>query len=79
MDIIGEFEKDKQGNFKIIKDTAQPTTNGQPNFIDTQGRPVNDKGYLVDREAGHIMSSRGSIVAKKGDFDYDEDGDPILL
>ncbi len=52
---------------------------GQPNYIDLKGRPVNDKGYLVDREAGHILSSRGSIVAKKGEFDFDEEGEPVLL
>ena len=75
VDVIGDFEKDKQGNFKINKDPSQ----SPGKFVDAQGRPVNDKGYLVDRDAGHILSSRGSIVAKKGELDFDENGDPVLL
>lgn len=79
MEILGDFDKDENGNFKIIVDPTEPFTGKRANYLDKQGRPVNDKGYLIDREEGHIIDKKGAIVAKKGDLDFNERGDAIVL
>lgn len=79
VEIIGDFEKDGDGNFKIIPDPTVPFSNGRANYLDKQGRPVNEKGYLIDREEGHVMDVHGAIVAKKGELEFDAHGQPVLL
>ncbi len=79
VDMIGDFDKDAEGNFKIIADPTNPFTGKRANYLDKQGRPVSEKGYLIDREEGHIIDSHGAIIAKKGDLDFTNRGDPVLL
>jgi len=47
-DVIGDFEKDRQGNAIIRRDKDN-------NRVDKRGRRVNSKGYLVD-EGGNVVN-----------------------
>lgn len=47
-DILGEFERDNRGNVVLLENKS-----GQ--IVDKKGRPVNEKGFLVDGKAGNIV------------------------
>lgn len=92
-DVIGQFDKDAEGN--II-----PHTDERGNLTDNLGRKVNTKGYLID-EFGNVIDKSGreifeqkhldndeipkifpftkfNIKNVQGDFELDPVGDPIL-
>jgi len=46
-DIIGSFDKDRQGNIIIRRDKDNQ-------MVDKKGRKVNRKGYLIDNEGNVI-------------------------
>lgn len=50
-DILGDFDRDEKGNLIILQDADE-------NFIDKQGRRVNERGYLIDPESGNIVEAR---------------------
>lgn len=46
---MGDFDRDEKGNVIVLEDE-------DGNYVDKQGRKVNERGYLVDKEG------RGDIV-----------------
>lgn len=52
-DVMGEFDKDPRGDIQVQVSPADGKT-----FLDNLGRPVNERGYLID--------SFGNIVDKSG-------------
>lgn len=56
-DVIGDFDKDRQGNIIIRRDR-----NNQ--MVDKKGRKVNNKGYLIDEE-GNVVNLDGKVVFEK--------------
>lgn len=51
-DIIGDFDRDDKGN--VITGEPDPKT-GQ--ILDKQGRPANERGYLIDPKTGDIINN----------------------
>lgn len=49
-DILGDFDRDEKGNPIVLQDE-----NG--NYVDKQGRPVNEKGYLLDPKTGDVVEN----------------------
>jgi hypothetical protein len=50
-DIIGQVDKDADGNMVLKKDA-------HGKFIDNLGRPINSKGYLIDK-LGNVIDKDG--------------------
>lgn len=48
-DILGDLDRDEKGNVIVLQDEGG-------NYVDKQGRPVNERGYLLDK------SGNGDIV-----------------
>ena len=92
-DIIGQLDKDANGNIL-------PLTDQQGNLVDNKGRRINSKGYLVD-EFGNVIDKDGRQIFEAkhlsedeipkifpftkfniknvlGDFEMDPLGNPIL-
>ena len=63
-EVIGQFEKDKNGNILPLQDK-----NG--NLTDQLGRRVNSKGYLVD-ESGNVIDEDGRLIFEKKHLESDE-------
>ena len=57
LDVMGVFDKDRQGNIIIRRDAKNK-------MVDKLNRPVNSKGYLCD-ENGNIINSEGKILFDK--------------
>ena len=60
-DILGNFDRDEKGNPIILRDKK-----GNP--VDKDGKPVNEKGYLIDPKTGDIIDNQ----YKKKMFDKNE-------
>lgn len=94
LDVIGDFDKDRNGNIIIRRDKNNM-------MVDKKGRKVNPKGYLIDDE-GNVVNLDGKIMFEKfmlskdneipklfpflkfnvndimGDFEMDPLGNPML-
>jgi hypothetical protein len=53
---MGEFEIDDAGNYIILRSE-------QGELLDRRERPVNKRGYLVDK-AGNVINQKGKIIFK---------------
>ena len=67
-DILGEFNSDEKGNLII------PPRNDQGRILDKQGRPANQKGYLINQD-GDIIENidsrimfKASVLTDKGEL-----------
>jgi hypothetical protein len=49
-DILGDLDRDEKGNIIVLQDE-----NG--NYVDKQGRPVNERGYLIDPKTGDVIEN----------------------
>lgn len=47
-DVLGDFDRDDKGNVIVLQDE-------DGNYVDKQGRVVNERGYLIDPKTGDIM------------------------
>ena len=65
MDICGDLEKDRNGNFIIRRDKDNQ-------MVDKQGRRVNKKGYLIDPE-GHVVNREGKIMFERHTLSVDDE------
>ena len=94
MDICGDLDKDRNGNFIIRRDKDNQ-------MVDKQGRRVNKKGYLIDPD-GNVVNREGKMMFEshtlsiddeipklfpflkfnlediKGDYEMDPLGNPML-
>ena len=50
-DILGDFDRDEKGNVIVLQDE-----NG--NYVDKQGRRVNERGYLIEPNSGNILENQ---------------------
>jgi hypothetical protein len=64
-DIMGEFEIDDAGNYIIERGE-------KGELLDSQGRPVNKRGYLVDK-FGNVINMRDQVIFKAADLDSDDE------
>ena len=64
-DIMGEFEIDDAGNYIILRGEA-----GE--LLDRNERPVNKRGYLVDK-LGNIVNTKQEIILMASELDSDEE------
>ncbi len=93
-DIIGDFDKDRNGNIIIRRDKDNK-------MVDKKGRRVNNKGYLIDSQ-GNVVNLDGKVIFDqtalskdnevpkffpflkfnvddiKGDYEMDPLGNPML-
>lgn len=53
-DVIGDFDKDRQGNIIIRRDKDNK-------MVDKKGRKVNNKGYLLDKQ-GNVINQDGKVI-----------------
>jgi hypothetical protein len=66
IDVIGHFDTDLEGNIILIKRLAP---NGRDQWVvDTLGRRVNKRGYLVDDD-DNIVNKYGELVLQKDELD----------
>jgi len=49
-DILGDFDRDDKGNVMVLQDDSG-------NYVDKQGRRVNEKGYLLDPKTGDVIEN----------------------
>jgi hypothetical protein len=61
-DILGKFDRDEKGN--VI---AEPDANGK--FKDQNGKPANERGYLIDEDGNIINNLNGQKMFDKSDLD----------
>ena len=64
-EIMGEFEIDDAGNYIIERGE-------QGELLDSAGRPVNKRGYLVDK-LGNVINTKDEIIFKAADLDSDDE------
>jgi len=64
-DIMGEFEIDDAGNYIILRGEA-----GE--LLDRNERPVNKRGYLVDK-LGNVVNTKQEIILTASELDSDEE------
>jgi hypothetical protein len=64
-DIMGEFEIDDAGNYIILRGEA-----GE--LLDRNERPVNKRGYLVDK-LGNVVNTKQEIILMASELDSDEE------
>jgi protein-tyrosine-phosphatase len=64
VDVIGQVDKDEQGN--II-----PQTDQEGNFVDNLGRKINSRGYLID-EFGNVIDKDGKLIFERKHLKSDE-------
>jgi len=60
-DILGDFDRDEKGNVIVLQEEGG-------RYVDKQGRPVNEKGYLLNQSTGDIIENQN----KKKMFDKQE-------
>ena len=53
-DVIGELDKDRQGNIIIRRDKDNQ-------MVDKRGHRVNNKGYLLDGQ-GNVINKDGKVI-----------------
>ena len=61
-DILGRFDRDEKGNVIV-----EPDANG--NFKDKDGKPTNERGYLVDKDGNIINNYNGQKMFDKSALD----------
>ena len=64
-DIIGDFEIDDAGNYIILRGE-------KGELLDRKERPVNKRGYLVDKFR-NIINAKHEIIFKATDLDSDDE------
>ena len=64
-DIMGEFEIDDAGNYIILRGEA-----GE--LLDRNERPVNKRGYLVDK-LGNVVNTKQEVILTASELDSDEE------
>ena len=64
-DIVGDFEIDDAGNYIILRGE-------RGELLDRKERPVNKRGYIVDK-LGNIINTKHEIIFKATDLDSDDE------
>jgi len=64
-EIMGEFEIDDSGNYIILRGEK-----GQ--LLDKNLRPVNKRGYMIDR-AGNVINRRCELIFRAIELDSDDE------
>lgn len=66
-ELIGRFDLDDEGNFKILKTPGSP---GPTTLIDLDDLAVNEQGYLINK-GGDVITRGGRIIFKVNELEKD--------